>query len=524
MRSILRQLDRVYAPHIALVGILAVIYASTLAPDITWANRGYDGGDLIAAAATGGIAHPPGYPTYLVLARIAQLLPFGSLAFRTNLMSAVCAILAALIVADLVRGAIGGEGGNQGGARIRVWAGVLAGLGFGLSPLVWSQAVITEVYALNALFVALVIRLAPLNGGASQPWHPWLERLGGLVFGLGLGNQVTIVFLLPIWLLGGIALEEVEAGAGRGLQGWYSRLRWDSLGRRLVWLIPGVCIYLTLPLRARSGSPVNWGDPIDLERFWWLVSGDLYRSFIFSLSPDFIWARLREWAWLVRDQFSLAGLVVSLYGLSFGRPRSKRFYWITGYIFLAYTVFGIGYDTPDSYLLLIPAILCLGLWFGLGAATLLVEAAGTRWRSWLVPLAAGALALALIIGAVRHYPEVDASQDQRAVEFGEAVLSGTPQEAILVTRENEDTFTMWYYVYALGRRPDIAVINSGSLVYAWYRERMQEIYPDLVLKDPHNCYECMLADLSGSNDRPVCETTWNGPDFVVCENESRVKE
>jgi hypothetical protein len=278
-----------------------------------------------------------------------------------------------------------------------------------------------------------------------------------------------------------------------------------------------LCIYLTLPLRARSGSPVNWGNPIDLEGFWWLVSGDLYRSFIFSLSPDFIWPRLQEWARLLQNQFSLLGLIIGLYGLFFGRPRSKRFYWITGYIFLVYTIFGIGYDTPDSYILLIPANLSLGLWFGLGATTSLGAAAGTRWRRWLVPFVAGGLTLVIAINAVVNYAGMDASQDHRAADFGEEVLADTPQDAILVTRENEDTFTMWYYVYALGKRPDIAVINSGSLVYGWYRTRMQEIYPDLVLKDHHNCYECMLADLRALNERPVCETYWNAPYFVACK-------
>jgi hypothetical protein len=439
-------------------------------------------------------------------------------------MSAVCAILAAVIVADLVRGAIDGEDGTQKGTRIRVWAGVLAGLGFGLSPLLWSQAVITEVYALHILFVALITRLTPLSDGASQPWHPWLDRIGGLVFGLGLGNQVTLAFLLLPWLFGGMTLDGNGEVADPGKRGRYSRLKWGSTVRRLVWLIPGLCIYLTLPLRAKSGSPVNWGFPIDLEGFWWLVSGDLYRSFIFSLSPDFLWPRLQEWARLLQNQFGLLGLIVGLVGLFYGRPRSKRFYWISGYIFLVYTIFGIGYDTPDSYLLLIPATLSMGLWFGLGAATLLGATDRTRWRRWLVPVGAGVLAVVITVNALVNYSEVDASQDREAVDFGESVLSDAPRDAILVTRENEDTFTLWYYVYALGQRPDIAVINSGSLVYDWYRERMQTVYPDLVLVDPHNCYECMLADLSALNERPICETFWKGPDFVVCENENRKME
>src|SRR5512134_545866 len=83
---------RIVGSVCALV-VLAIAYASTLAPGITWANNGTDSGDLITAAATLGVAHPTGYPTYLLLARFFQLIPVGSLAFRTNLLSALFAAL-----------------------------------------------------------------------------------------------------------------------------------------------------------------------------------------------------------------------------------------------------------------------------------------------------------------------------------------------------------------------------------------------------------------------------------------------
>ncbi|MBL6983191.1 MAG: DUF2723 domain-containing protein [Anaerolineales bacterium] len=88
---------------IILLITLGIVYSLTLAPDLTWANRGADGGDLITAAATGGVAHPPGYPTYLTLARLFQMLPVGTVAFRTNILSMVCGLLAALVVADIAR-------------------------------------------------------------------------------------------------------------------------------------------------------------------------------------------------------------------------------------------------------------------------------------------------------------------------------------------------------------------------------------------------------------------------------------
>src|SRR4051812_3225264 len=58
-----------------------------------------DSGDLVAAAASLGIAHPPGYAVYTLLSKIGFLLfPFANLAYRANFLSALwtsltCALL-----------------------------------------------------------------------------------------------------------------------------------------------------------------------------------------------------------------------------------------------------------------------------------------------------------------------------------------------------------------------------------------------------------------------------------------------
>ncbi len=58
---------RILPPLVLAISLIAV-YLFTMAPGLTWANSGADGGDLITAAATGGVAHPTGYPTFLLIA------------------------------------------------------------------------------------------------------------------------------------------------------------------------------------------------------------------------------------------------------------------------------------------------------------------------------------------------------------------------------------------------------------------------------------------------------------------------
>jgi hypothetical protein len=127
-----------YLPAGILACFLMTVYLTSMAPGLTWANLGADGGDLITAAAIGGIAHPTGYPFYLLLARLFQYLPIGSLAFRTNLMSALAAATAAVLIYVLVTKYLSPSKAPQS------WvAGLAAGIAFGLAPLIWSQAVVT---------------------------------------------------------------------------------------------------------------------------------------------------------------------------------------------------------------------------------------------------------------------------------------------------------------------------------------------------------------------------------------------
>ena len=64
-----------------------------------------------------GTAHPPGYPLYTLVSWLFSVLPVGSLAYRINLMSAVCGALAAGATYVSVR--------SLGGARAAAVAAAL---------------------------------------------------------------------------------------------------------------------------------------------------------------------------------------------------------------------------------------------------------------------------------------------------------------------------------------------------------------------------------------------------------------
>ena len=67
-----------------------LLYGWTLAPTVTLV----DSGELIVVAHGLGVAHPPGFPLWVILAHLASLVPLGNVALRINFSSALFAALA----------------------------------------------------------------------------------------------------------------------------------------------------------------------------------------------------------------------------------------------------------------------------------------------------------------------------------------------------------------------------------------------------------------------------------------------
>ena len=87
------------APLLAFL-VLAALYVATLRPSVA----GGDSGELTAAALTGGVPHPSGYPVFALLARFFAALPLGhSPAWRVNLLSAMSTAAAGGLLCAAVR-------------------------------------------------------------------------------------------------------------------------------------------------------------------------------------------------------------------------------------------------------------------------------------------------------------------------------------------------------------------------------------------------------------------------------------
>ncbi len=469
-------------PAVGVSTVAFAVYLITLAPSLTNANYGTDGGDLIAAARRLGVPHPTGYPTYTMLAWLFTHLPVGTIAYRVNLLSAVCAALAVGVFYCAVRRALPAE-------TPPLVIPALAALTLAFTSLLWSQAVIAEVYALLTLFAAILLLCLIRWRDALQDRYFWLAAF---TLGLALGNHLTILFWAPAAL---IIL-------------WPERRRWMRVKTLLpaaVLLVIGLSVYAYLPLAARHEPPVNWGNTQTWKGFAWVVSGKQYQRFVFGLhSPD-VPDRIAAWAGLLGDQFGWwswrrdlaiagsfwaerfgdlfggAGLALSLIG-AWGQWRSDRRLALFSLLWMCLTaVYAFFYDTGDSHVYLLPAVMLMVLWWGEGAHLLLGVARSWRpvWRRLVLVL----LVLLPLGSLAMHWGSVDPDDDWKLDAYIHQVLDAVEPGALIIVRADRPTFALWYGVYAEELRPDVRVVSGPLLAYIWYRDHMKRLYPDLIIPE-----------------------------------------
>jgi len=459
---------KIIAP-VAIFLLLISLYCFTLAPGLSWANGGADGGDLITAAAINGVPHPTGYPLYMLLAKLFQWLPIGNLAFRTNLLSTFCTILAALFVYQTVFY-------FKNDKKYGSVSAIIAALMFGLSPLVWSQAVITEVYGLQSLLTIGILYQTIRMGN-----KPYEDILRGLLFGLALGNHITGIFLLPLLLL--------------DKEDFHISPRFNLL-TRFFGLLVGAAVYLILPLRAMNQPSINWFNPVTFTSFYQLVTGQIYQSYF---SAGYALDRARSWAGFLIENFSIPGVAIGIYTI-LNSENNKRFNCLVAWIFLIYGFFALFYASYDSYVYLTQTILAFSLWIGLSIDRIISYLIGLWHKAYwvLFPL----LVIFIIFRIYSVMPKVNASNDDRAELFGQLVFDTVPDNAMIFTKDDYSTFALWYFHFVTEKRLDTNIIAEGLLKFDWYRQSLRTTYPSLGIPDLPDLAPFHLIDQN--SDRPFC--------------------
>ena len=136
-----------------------VIYYDTMAPSVSY----WDCGEFIAVSYTLGVPHPPGSPLFLLLGRIASILPFSEdIAFRVNLLSPIASAFAVFFLYLIIVQVINNWRGkleSKIDSLIVFGSGFIGSLTFAFTDSHWFNAVEAEVYAFSTFFTAIVVWL-----------------------------------------------------------------------------------------------------------------------------------------------------------------------------------------------------------------------------------------------------------------------------------------------------------------------------------------------------------------------------
>jgi hypothetical protein len=424
------------------------LYARTLAPGV---GAG-DSGELLLAAETLGVPHPPGYPLWTLLARAAASFPFGELAWRVNALSALLAAISVGLLYVLAR---------QLGAG-RLGAAAASAL-FAISVPLWRVAVEAEVYSLAAVaFLALV--LTARRARAARSSGARADALFFFVAGLAVLAHQTLVaptLVLGAWVLG-------------------RDFAWRRVARAAGWGLLGLSPSLAVAWRATDGSAFLWKERGALQTLADVFTRQAYGGMAqnpwrLDLVVDAIGGMTRS----VAAGAGVAALLLAaaaLLALPAGAPlraiagrarvsRSLRLLAPVGAAAASVPVAlaALLVFTPDAEHFaqvepfLLPVVAVVALAAGLGA--------GWPARSRAGGAALAVVATAVILTGVAHFGRADRSGFTLPERYGRDLLASAPRGATLVVDGDNETFLAAYLIRYEGLRPDLAVVHRRSCVF-----------------------------------------------------------
>lgn len=501
------------------------LYSWTLAPTVTLV----DSGELIVAAQGLGVAHPPGFPLYVLLAHIASLVPIGRIAVRVNFASAFFAALAtsvsALAVLEVVDTCLDKTTGGSTSksrkrkgsttARVKItthqpnlpgWLSsapaLAAGLLFGTSRTLWAYATVTEVYTLNSFLIALIVffmfrwrrlvlmehertgRLDSLPGAHDR----WLNA-AALTFGLALGvHHVTVGLVLPAFAVLVLMTE--------GLTFFTSK----RLPVAAAFACAGLCVYIYLPLAAAHAPIMNWGNPRTFDRFIAHVTGWQYRVF-FEAQPERIGHQLADFFERALREFGPAWLPVALAmamaGFIYLSRRTRAIFWFLLIVVAANLAYNVNYEIAedkDAYYL--PVFLSFTLASAFGVRSVIEWLFRKPWRT-LWPKRAIAAALVVAIPGVAFASNL-AFDNRRdyfiARDYVENILSTVGPDGMLLTLDWQVYSPMFYLREIEAYRRDVVVIDVNQLRRSWYFNYLARAYPR-TMSQARDQVDAFLEDL-----------------------------
>lgn len=429
---------------LALFSVGATLYIHTLSPTILPA----DSGEFQFVPYILGIAHPPGYPLYTMLAKLFTFIPLGEVAYRVNLLSALIGALTLVFISRATRLATGSA-----------LAGLIAALVLGGSTTFWAQATTANIRIFTALLAATI--LYALIEYRRQPSQRALVFCAAAL-GLGIGHHLSLLLMIPpalayLWLVDRPLLVPSRA--------W---LR--PLGALALSLAP----LLYIPLRAGSapfgGEGLTSPGALLAHLLGLGFQGDLF----YFATPELLPLRLAILGSILEMQFGLPLLIAAALGILVMLRNDPRLATLLLSSFALIALTALTYRAPQTVEYLLPAYLPIGMAIGYLVAQWRRAFQDAALRA-VGPAILGVLGIALF---AQNYPSyLTLSSDRSAREYAERIFTQAPPNSVVLSNWHWAT-PMWYLQRVEGRRPDLHIVyvypeGSTPIEESW-RRRLEE--------------------------------------------------
>lgn len=450
------------SPALAGLFVLA-LYLATMPHGLTWDLGGSDGGELATGVYTLGLVHSPGYPTYLLLAQVARLIPVTSFAWRLNIFSALCASGTVTLLGYTMAQVVAGD---EKPSWSMFFVGGMTGLAFGLVEVVWSQAIITEVYSLAALFCAAILHTTFRSSiGQTHGFSGNSLLLLALLAGLGMGSHYMVGFVILFAALY-LSLHRRQAVPP------------GNPALLVAAFVIGLGVFAYLPLRAGRVPASNWGNPDTLKRFLHVVSGADYAA---RFSPRLALQRFAPLIKVIAQQLSWPGIALAVLGCSIWWDERRPLIVTTLAIVVLNLAFTAGYAAADTLPYLYPTLFLLTL-----AAGTAIHTVAFKWlhagRRWALVAGIGLVFMVTVPLMLRGMHTV-ATATTTAEIFGQEVVNSAPDGSLVLSESEQQTFAIRYAAIVIENRPDLILIDTNLLHQDWFRYDLARFYPQLGL-DP----------------------------------------
>lgn len=462
---------------VVLFCVAFVLYVITLAPDVTFT----DAGELAGACASYGVAHPTGYPLFIMVGHLWSLLPLPfSVIYMMNLFAAFCTALSVSVVyliSSVVlqfyktqKPQVKQQGKQKSVPQMPVLTteapsldvsiiSAISALTYMGARTVWAQATSIEVYSLHLLMITLV--LYTFLRGILEKHNRWL-LLSALMLGLSFGNHLTTILVLPAILLMFFWRTDETLTL--------SKPRLVEFSILFGVIVSCAAIYVAMLIRSSSEPLFNWGAVHrGWDEFTYHVLGKQYQVWMFVKGTR--GKQFEKFLSLVPYQLGFIGLVFTVWGLVKLYARSMQL----GVFFTLLVVFCVGYSINynihdiDSYFLLSFIAFIVMMSIGVYELTQLVP--GTLYPAFLIPL--------VTIGI--NYKENNETDNVLVPEYTKLMTESLPKNSIVFSQQwDYYVSAFWYKQQIEGYRPDIVIIDKELLRRTWYLPQLERWYPEVI--------------------------------------------